>query len=164
VEQELQQLLLENLRPSQLPEAISWWPPAIGWWILLFLVLGALIAVGIIVYMNYRKEAYRRHAVAQAQQIYKQYGKDKDAAKYLGEMNHLLHRIVQQITQGNRTAEPSSAGLITTLNLHSEEPLSETASLALSEHLYQPAPKIDAVILHKELRHWIQTHKRLPRG
>lgn len=167
MEQDLQQFLLENLKPSRAPEAISWWPPAIGWWVLLLLVLGALIAVGIIVYMNYRKDAYRRDAIALAQRIYKQYRKDKNSAKYLSEMSQLLHRIVQQITHDNHATEPpqnTRARWISMLNAHSEEPLSEPAAIALSEQLYQPSPEVDVPILHQELSNWIQTHERVVRG
>ena len=117
--------------------------------------------------MNYRKDAYRRDAIALAQRIYKQYRKDKNSAKYLSEMSQLLHRIVQQITHDNHATEPpqnTRARWISMLNAHSEEPLSKTSSHALSEQIYQPAPNVDVLEVHKELRDWIQTHKRVVRG
>lgn len=35
----------DSLRDIHLPDAISWWPPAIGWWILLALVIAAFIFI-----------------------------------------------------------------------------------------------------------------------
>lgn len=44
----------DSLRDIHLPDAISWWPPAIGWWILLALV----IAVFIFIPKLYRRVTY----------------------------------------------------------------------------------------------------------
>lgn len=38
---------LAELRDIHLPEAVSWWPPAIGWWLLLLLLV-ALLVVAVI--------------------------------------------------------------------------------------------------------------------
>jgi len=35
----------DSLRDIHLPDAISWWTPAIGWWILLALVIAAFIVL-----------------------------------------------------------------------------------------------------------------------
>lgn len=164
MEPDLQQLLLEQLRDIHSPEPIGWWPPAIGWWILLFLFLCALIALGITIYLKHQRNAYRRQAVSAAGQLYQQYQEDRDTAGYLGEMNELLRRVVRQITSDQSFAEKSGKGWISMLNLHSEQPLSDTARVALSEQLYQSSPEVDVPTLHQELNNWIQTHERVVRG
>ena len=161
MEGDLQQILLEQLRDIHSPEPIGWWPPAIGWWILLFLLLCALVAVGIILYLKYRRDAYRRQAIASAQSLYRQYQKDKDSAGYLGDMNELLRRVIQQITTDESFAENSGKRWISMLDSHGAQPLSRSAATALSEQIYQPAPTIDAPRLHQELTDWIQTHERV---
>ena len=166
MEPDLQQLLLEQLRNihSHSPEPIGWWPPAIGWWILLFLCLCALIALGTTIYIKHQRNAYRRQAVSTAGQLYQRYQEDLDTAGYLGEMNELLRRVVRQITDDQSFAEKSGTLWIFVLNLYSETPLSEPAAIALSEQLYQPSPEVDVPILHQELSNWIQTHERVVRG
>ena len=34
---------LDELRPLHEPDAISWWPPALGWWVLIFFLLAAVL-------------------------------------------------------------------------------------------------------------------------
>ncbi|MCP5144261.1 MAG: DUF4381 domain-containing protein [Gammaproteobacteria bacterium] len=48
---------LAELRPYHLPEAVGWWPPAPGWWLLAFLLLALVAVVG---YLYYRKQVALR--------------------------------------------------------------------------------------------------------
>ena len=43
------------LRDIHLPEAVSWWPPAIGWWVCLLLL--ALLSVVLFTLYRYRKSS-----------------------------------------------------------------------------------------------------------
>lgn len=50
---------LAALRPLHVPEPISWWPPAVGWWLLIFAVLALLI----VIYRYWRRMAPQRAAL-----------------------------------------------------------------------------------------------------
>lgn len=53
---------LDQLRDIHAPEAISWWPPAPGWWGLLALII--LIIITVIGFKAYRKKTqWRREAI-----------------------------------------------------------------------------------------------------
>lgn len=53
------------LRDIHLPEAIRWWPPAIGWWIVAALVL---VAVGLYA-LRYYQSRHRRAALKSLQRV-----------------------------------------------------------------------------------------------
>ena len=60
---------LSQLRGLALPDAISWWPPAAGWWILLFLFI--LLSVGLWYFLRKRYVAsrWRKSALSELQMI-----------------------------------------------------------------------------------------------
>jgi hypothetical protein len=60
---------LDQLRDIHLPEAISWWPPAPGWWILALISCALLAWLLRFVYRRYKAKHYRRQALAQLQQL-----------------------------------------------------------------------------------------------
>ncbi len=79
------------LRDIHLPEAISWWPPAPGWWLLLFLVC----LLGFIVWrlIRHRQKQHRLRASLQAlADIRTHYGEHENNAVLLRELSVLLRR------------------------------------------------------------------------
>jgi hypothetical protein len=50
---------LAGLRGYHLPDAVAWWPPAPGWWLLAVLILA--LAIGLVLYLLWRR---RRGAAA----------------------------------------------------------------------------------------------------
>lgn len=62
-EYKLQNDPLTELRDIHLPATISWWPPAIGWW-LLSVIFAAMLAFFLNrLIKNYRRNLYRRQAL-----------------------------------------------------------------------------------------------------
>lgn len=78
------------LRDIHLPEAISWWPPALGWWL-----LAVLLPVGI--YLIYRlvKRIIRKTAVKTAKKLLLHIKQDKqlDNKQKLNELSMLIRRV-----------------------------------------------------------------------
>ena len=61
---------LAQLRDIHLPEPISWWPPAPGWWILALLLISAL-SYGLYRFFQWRNNnLYRRQALAELENSY----------------------------------------------------------------------------------------------
>jgi hypothetical protein len=60
---------LDRLHGLAVPEAVSFWPPATGWWVLSALVLLALLVVVIRFIRIHRINAYRRAALFELQWI-----------------------------------------------------------------------------------------------
>ena len=67
-----QQALLEQLRDVAAPAPVGWWPPAIGWWVLLAIVLLLLVLLFVLwkkFKTKHRKERWRRMALADHKRI-----------------------------------------------------------------------------------------------
>jgi hypothetical protein len=60
---------LDNLHDIVEPAAISWWPPAMGLWITLALLLVWMIAIGLRLWIRYKGNSYRREALALLKQL-----------------------------------------------------------------------------------------------
>ncbi len=95
---------LSQLRDIHLPEPISPWPPAPGWWILLVFSTLLIVGTGYYVarYLNSRK--YRRRALAEYSKICSLEG-DKERIQNLLE---LLRRTVISATGENHCASLST--------------------------------------------------------
>ena len=85
---------LAQLRDIHLPQAISWWPPAIGWWLL---VLLALLLVALLLYYlrrYYLATVFRREGKRLLLQLYHLWQREGDSQGYLQGVNEVLKRTV----------------------------------------------------------------------
>lgn len=80
------------IRDIHLPDSISWWPPAPGWWVLgAFLVLLVLFAV---VVLRYRRRIWlRKAALRELEQIVLIYRQQLNARDLLKNLSTLLRRL-----------------------------------------------------------------------
>lgn len=94
------------LKDIHLPDAISWWPPAIGWWILFGSILLSLLCL---LYFIRRclKDTLRKQAVKELNRIQKKFQDTADAATCVTEISALLRCVT--ISQNHLV---NSAGLV----------------------------------------------------
>ncbi|MBF0444580.1 MAG: DUF4381 domain-containing protein [Magnetococcales bacterium] len=99
-----QQLPLHDIH---LPQAISWWPLAPGWWYLfgLIIVLTGLIYA---VWRWYKKGALRREALDNLAKIAERYKKTGNHGELAQELSILLRRVV--ISSQNRSLAAGLTG------------------------------------------------------
>lgn len=79
--------LLEQLRDIHLPDGVSWWPLAIGWWIviaILFTVIVLLIAKAI---LKKRRQRFARYALRELDEV-----KHNANADWLMQAHHIMRR------------------------------------------------------------------------
>lgn len=81
----------EVIRDIQLPDAISFWPPAPGWWGLLLLLL-LVITVGL--YLWYRHGRLRRAALVELNELQRRHAGEGDLAALTMGLSTLLRRVV----------------------------------------------------------------------
>ena len=60
---------LAELRDIHLPDAISWWPLAPGWWLLITISLVAIVYICAMLLKGYNERLYRRQALQKIHQI-----------------------------------------------------------------------------------------------
>ena len=83
--------MLAGLRDVHLPEAVDsyWWPPAIGWWILLAVVLLLPLVIKIIHWQRIRSAKY--YALREMDKYVLEYA--DNPARFAQEISVLLRRI-----------------------------------------------------------------------
>ena len=89
---------IEQLQPIIYPEPISWWPPALGWWLLLGLIVIVLVSAYYATQMRQKKPAalpedpIRDSALQQLHALPAPYG-GESAGPWLQQLNQLLKRL-----------------------------------------------------------------------
>jgi len=148
---------LANLNDIVLLPAPIWWPPAPGWYAL---AAGLLIALAWSVYrwsVRYRRNRYRRAALAELAEI--EAGQDKDAVKALPA---LLKRTAMHAYPRKQVAALSGDEWQTFLNAHCQaRPFTGEAGMLLSRLAYQTADikNADLQPLIKGISLWIEQHR-----
>lgn len=79
------------LRDIHLPEAVSWWPPAPGWWLLL--VLTAMIVAVVFLFIRIRqRRQLKRTVLAELNSIRQQYNDNHDRIEIARALSALMRR------------------------------------------------------------------------
>jgi len=79
------------LRDIHLPDAISWWPPAIGWWLLIGGLVVVIITFFLIKKIRQRKQL-QKTALAELKNICARYESDNDKKVLAQSLSVLLRR------------------------------------------------------------------------
>ncbi len=110
----LQQALSE-LQPIHPPAAISWWPPAPGWWALLLLSI-LLLHLG---WRRYRSRKTQRAALKELHEIEQN---NVNPNEQLAQLNRLLKRYLLSCNTATSSASLSGEAWLQFLDRHSTHP------------------------------------------
>ena len=80
------------LRDLHLPEAVGWWPPAPGWWLLFAVLLAAAVYGLVQAWRAYRRNAPRRVALAELARLQQAWQADRDVIALGVRLSPLLRR------------------------------------------------------------------------
>lgn len=80
------------LRDLHLPEAIGWWPPAPGWWLLAGVLLAALAWVLVRAWRRWRRERARRLALRELARLRREHRARPDPVALGARLSVLLRR------------------------------------------------------------------------
>lgn len=80
------------LRDIHLPDPVSWWPPAAGWWLMLALLLIGLILGGYL-RLRYQRGALQRSARQALREIGQRYQQSGDTQVLAQQLSTLLRRL-----------------------------------------------------------------------
>lgn len=151
---------LAQLRDIHLPNAVSAWPPAPGWWLLAIVLIAALATVALYCYRHFKRNRYRRladNALNSLQVLINQ----NDYQAYLQQLNMLLK---QTALAANTKADV--AGLTGNAWLEFLDKSAGTTDFTrgignvLQYGPYQPdAGTVDMTELHSLSQRWIKRHK-----
>lgn len=150
-----------------LPEAVSAWPPAIGWWLLAILLI--IVAIGLYLGIKWYKKkwGYRNAALRLLNQYYKEWKDNPNSISTLHQaqqMATILKRTAMSAYPHQNTSTLYGEDWITFLNQQTPTVQFEgTLAEFLSVQQYQVKPSnstesIPLSSLHSACKYWIKKH------
>jgi len=148
------------LHDIHLPQSVNWWPPAIGWWLVLVLLILAGLAIFKFIRFKQaqqKKRIYRKLALRELQGIRKQYGQDKASIELLRAISTLLRRIALSYRPRESVASLTGKQWIDTLNsLSGEGGFPPEFAQLLQTAPYRPEAEFNAKELLNCCEQWIR--------
>lgn len=151
---------LDQLRDIHLPEAVSAWPPAIGWWLIAIIVVLAVVTTAVIHYRRYQSNAYRRAASLQLAEI-NQLRINGDYSAYLQQLNQLLKQTALSVNEQAAISSLSGKAWLSFLdNSGNTSAFTTGAGTILEDGPYrQNTGAGDFCALHQLAGQWIKEHQ-----
>lgn len=142
------------LRDIHLPAPISWWPPAIGWWLLaVALIVGTVLAVWLI--RRWRRATPTKLALRELDYLAQDAG--LDPAEKLRRLSILLRRTALSFYPREQVAGLTGEAWLLWLDSAFGAPrFSEGPGRWLAEAPYRPTPAADIEPLLDLCRDWIK--------
>ncbi len=147
------------LRDIHLPEAVSWWPPAIGWWILL--ILGLLLVTALVIGIRkLLQPKLNKSAKAEIDHVLLAYKKQQNDLLLLQQLSSAIRRIgISYLTREECAGLIGKAWYQHINRLTPKHSFSESVIELLIDAPYQKQPQIDAELLKQlitQTRNWVQ--------
>lgn len=153
---QMQEMLLAELRDIHLPAAISWWPPAPGWWAVAVLLSAVLITGGYAARRYWQANRYRREASEELSGIYARWNDDQQTEQYLVGAGRILRQIAVHICGRQAVSSATGEQWMEALASMSTRPVQETLRSALTQAAYQPNPRLNVDQAHQDIVDWLQ--------
>ena len=151
---------LAALKDIHLPDVITIWPPAIGWWLLLALGIVFFLYVLYRLFRRWRANRYRREAMAELKQLradYQQHGED---GIYIAGLQALLKRVALTRFARASVAQLTGESWVAFLDRTSRsQEFAMGKGQTLIDGNYAREPAADVAALHTLGSHWIQHHR-----
>ncbi|MGA8259095.1 MAG: DUF4381 domain-containing protein [Arenicellales bacterium] len=146
------------LNDIHLPAHVPWWPPAIGWWlllpalVLLYLLVRALVRVGL---RRAGRRRLRRHALGELASIERDFDASGDVARTLERVSVLLRRVAVTVSREPRLAGRAGEGWVEWLRRTGPRDVDPDLLEALAQAPYRPAPAIEVRPVLAAVRRWV---------
>lgn len=145
------------LRDIHLPDPISWWPIAPGWWLLLACTI-ILFITTILITKKLLKSTLKKQAIKSLDHIENEFQTHGDATQCIRAISEFLRRVVLSSTPTPKNAGLTGMAWLTLLDEKLDKPeFSQGAGLSLLSSPYQhEVDHDDATQLIKLCRKWIK--------
>ena len=147
------------LRDIHLPDPVSWWPPAPGWWGLLILCLLLVIAFWAL-WNAWRRGRLKRGSLALLQQLAEQFQRNHDEQQLIAQLSVLLRRVALSTYPRRRVAALTGEEWLLFLDNSltangADKAFSGGIGRALIEAPYNPDCQVDGDAIIGLVRRWI---------
>ncbi len=165
---ETDQQLLQQLRDLHLPESVSWWPLAPGWWIVVTALLFIAVVVSMRLVRNYLRRRQQTPELRQLNELYKQCAADGDATSYYDRLTSILKQSAIERDDSMSVPRLSGNAWVDWMEQSAETSFTATARDTLTTGCYQRHAPLPEQRVHEELCRWISridgASKRARRG
>lgn len=147
------------LRDIHLPDSVSWWPLAIGWWLLpVLILLIAFLIYKIIEYKKHNKKiAYKKIALNELKNIRTQFKDNDNSVELIRAISSLLRRIALSYLPRENIASLTGKKWTEQLNkLCSQEIFTDEITSQLESAPYMPESTVDNKELLISCEAWIR--------
>ncbi|PCJ36311.1 MAG: hypothetical protein COA75_07800 [Cellvibrionales bacterium] len=141
--------MLEQLRDIHLPEAVPWWPPAPGWWIVAALLLALTIWLSRYLQARYRRQYFRGESQGLLKQVWLDY--EQQSGNTANADRDFIENTLALLRRAGKTADAAISddssehfdsmpgpALLAALDQHSVGTLSAAIDLkTITERLYR---------------------------
>ncbi len=153
---------LAQMRDIHLPQAIGWWPPAPGWWIVTSLSLLLVAAVSWYFYRAYQRNSFRRQAMQLLQCHFLDWQQSRDTSLYMQQVNIVLKRTALLRFPESNVAALSGSQWMAFLDRHLPQSSPGFSGGPLTQGPYAPpAPEQDVAALQQLAMAWLRQHRVL---
>ncbi|WP_051786232.1 DUF4381 domain-containing protein [Endozoicomonas numazuensis] len=156
---------LDQLRPNHLPDPVSFWPPAPGWWLSAVLVIAVITLITVLLIRYIRRNRYRRQARQQANILFNAFQKHQNPLQFANDCNRLLKKTALHAYPAEQVAPLYGNAWLDFLSRKSGiTAFSAKPGQALGDTRFKPTPKVkdkqevDVDQLHKLTVSWIRKH------
>lgn len=154
--------LLAQLADIHLPAAISYWPPAPGWWVLAVVLIALLSFAGKKLTRSIRQRKICQHALAELERCYIALARDEDLQgdrlklRFVNEFNSVMRRVaLYHFPQSNVASLAGMAWVDFIREKGDSSLLNEEIAEALSYGRFQTKIDVDVDALNKLGQQWI---------
>lgn len=150
---------LAELRGLHMPEPVSWWPPAPGWWLVAVIVMIALVGLSIRIRRQLRSPL--RAARAELVQLEAQHARQPDNRQTVGALSALLRRSALAQFPNAHAASLCGQGWLEFLDRTARtDQFSRGPGVVLTSAPYQPDGHADVDALFQLTRDWLAVAPR----
>ena len=150
---------LAQLHDIHLPEAIGWWPLAVGWYLLAFLSIMVLVAVIFFFYRHYLNGRARRQALRLLTTYQQAYPTVVDSQLTAARVSELLKRVALVYFPRAKVASLQGDAWIAFLNSTAKGLDFSHVQKELLEGPYRPMKERDLHLLFSMARTWIKQRR-----
>lgn len=145
------------LRDIHLPEPVSWWPPAPGWWLATALIIGTIAFITYIIRHRYQQKIVQRTALSELNKITHEFQQHRNKLLLSQQLSSLLRRTAISVQPRHMAAGLTGKDWLAFLDrLAGMTLFNNDTGQQLIHAPYQPRPDLDAETLLVNSRTWIQ--------
>lgn len=158
--------LLAQLSDIQAPAPVGWWPPAPGWWLLAFLIVGSIYAIYYFTHKYITETRPRRAALALIKDLEINLRKEQLSQKEY--INHLIAILKRCSISSYAHSRALVAGLYGEQYFQFLQASNRAGAGEINPDWYMSAykknPNIDTKALTQFAKNWVKHHKKLQRS